>query len=170
MSGAELIATKVSELVIMGGEYPSGREYNFYGDNPTATAHVVSNWKGRISYSGIELGANVASGAPLTVYGPERDPVRAAYRWYVGYNNSRQSWDPLTVLYACQGLGSLFEYANEIGYNHVFPNGSNIWVYDQSKTNQHWLRLKVDNVTAGRELDRLFLEGARAASKPSVLS
>lgn len=164
MSGPELIAAKVSELVIMGGEYPSGREYNFWGDNPIATAHVVNNWKGRITYSGLELGVNVMSGASLTVEGPENDPVRAAYRWYVGYNTSRQSWDPLTILYACHGLGGMFEYANGFGYNHVFLDGSNAWVYDQAKADQHWLRLKVDNVTAGRELDRMFLRGTRSAS------
>ncbi|TVY12826.1 hypothetical protein LARI1_G009161 [Lachnellula arida] len=162
LSGPELIAAKVSELVIMGGEYPSGSEYNFYGGNPALTAHVVNNWQGRITFSGSELGGNVTSGAPLTVEGPESDPVRAAYRWYIGYNNSRYSWDPLTVLYACQGLGDLLEYANENGYNHVFPNGSNTWIFDQSRTSQKWLQLKVDNVTAGQELDRLFLEGANS--------
>lgn len=164
MSGPELVAAKVSELVIMGGGYPSGHEYNFWGGNPTAAAYVVNNWKGRITYSGTEIGGHVFSGASLTVEGPDNDPVRAAYRWHVGYNMSRQSWDPLTVLYACQGVGGLFEYANHFGYNHVFPNGSNTWVYDEARTNQHWLRLKVDNMTAGQELDRLFKEGARSAS------
>jgi hypothetical protein len=148
----------------MGGEYPAGREYNFWGDNPTATAHVVDNWPGRITYSGFELGQDITSGASLTVEGPENDPVRAAYRWYVGYNSSRPSWDPLTVLYACRGLGDMFEYGNESGYNHVFSDGSNTWVYDQTRTNQHWLRLKIHKETAGRELDRLYLQGARSFS------
>lgn len=164
MPGPELIAAKVAELVIMGGEYPSGREFNFWGDNPLTTAHVVNNWKGRITYSGAELGGNVFSGAPLTVEGSYNDPVGAAYRWYVGYNASRKSWDPLTILYACQGLGDLFEYANGCGYNHVFQNGSNAWVYDTSKTSQHWLRLKVGNLTAAQELDRLFLNGVKSVS------
>ncbi|RFU30333.1 hypothetical protein B7463_g6011, partial [Scytalidium lignicola] len=162
MSGPELIKAKVSELVIMGGGYPSGHEYNFWGDNPLNTAHVVNNWQGRITYLGSEVGENVMSGANLTIEGPENDPVKAAYRWYTGYNISRESWDPLTVLYACNGLGDLFEYANEFGYNHVFPNGSNIWIDDESKTDQRLLRLRVDNVTAARELDRLYLEGARS--------
>lgn len=94
-------------------------------------------------HAGSELGGNVTSGAPLTVQGPENDPVAAAYRWYTGYNKSRFSWDPLTV---------------------VHPNGSNAWVYDETVTDQHWLRLKVDNETAAQELDRLFLEGAASAA------
>lgn len=109
--------------------------------------------------AGSELGGNVSSGAPLTVKAPPGDPVAAAYGWYTGYNTSRFSWDPLTVLYACQGLGDMLEYGNEVGYNHVHPNGSNVWVYDEAVTVQHWLQLKVDNTTAAQELDRLFLEG-----------
>ena len=35
-------------------------------------------------------------------------------------------------------------------------------MFDEEKKNQRWLKLKVDNVTAGRELDRLFVEGARS--------
>ncbi|KAH8809171.1 inosine/uridine-preferring nucleoside hydrolase [Xylogone sp. PMI_703] len=169
MSGPELVKAKVSELVIMGGGFPSGHEYNFWGNNPLNTAHVVNSWPGRITFLGSEAGENVMSGAKLTVEGPENDPVKAAYKWYTGYNVSRQSWDPLTVLYACNGLGELFEYGNEFGYNHVFPNGSNIWMEDESKTDQRWLRLKVSNVTAASEVDRLFLEGARSV-EPSLLA
>ncbi|OJD38102.1 inosine uridine-preferring nucleoside hydrolase [Diplodia corticola] len=163
-SGLELVQTKVSELVIMGGGYPSGFEFNFHGSNSSLTAHVVNNWPGKMTFSGSELGGNVSSGATLTVKAPAGDPAAAAYRWYTGYNVSRFSWDPLTVLYACDGLGHLFEYANEFGYNYVHPNGSNDWVYDETATKQHWLQLKVDNETAARELDRRFLEGAVTAS------
>jgi len=146
----------------MGGSYPSGWEYNFGGYSPLTTAHLVNNWAGRITFSGSELGGNVMSGARFIVEGPKHDPVKAAYQWYVGYDTDRYSWDPLTVLYASQGLGDLFEYANEDGYNYVFPNGSNVWVFDEGRSDQHWLKLKVDNLTAGRELDRLYLEGARS--------
>lgn len=162
LSGPELILKKVSELVVMGGDFPSGREYNFWGDDPLKAAHVVNNWPGRITYLGSDVGKRVMSGAQLTVEGPENDPVKAAYRWYTGYNVSRESWDPLAVLYACKGFGDLFEYANESGYNFVHPDGSNVWVEDETRTDQHWLRLKVDNETAARELDRLYLEGARS--------
>lgn len=152
------------------------------GSNSSLTAHVVNNWPGKMTFSGMglsppsahlciahtttgsELGGNVTSGASMTVKAPAGDPVAAAYRWYTGYNVSRFSWDPLTVLYACEGLGDLFGYANEFGYNHVHPNGSNEWVYDETETKQHWLQLRVDNETAARKIDRLFLEGAVSAA------
>lgn len=87
----------------MGGEYPSGYEFNFWGDNPVHTAHVVNNWPGKVTFSGLEMGKGVMSGAKLTVKGPANDPVRKAYEWYSGHNASRMSWDPLTMLYAIQG-------------------------------------------------------------------
>ncbi|KAK3356882.1 inosine/uridine-preferring nucleoside hydrolase [Lasiosphaeria hispida] len=159
LSGPELIAAKVSELVIMGGEYPSGYEYNFWGSNASLAAHVVNNWKGRIVFSGYELGLDVMSGARLMAEGPPGDPIRAAYTYYT-YNTSRPSWDLLTVLYAMHGLGDMFEYGNTFGYNRVATDGSNEWVDDDSVRNQHWLRLKVTKDEASAELDRRLLEGA----------
>lgn len=88
LSGPALVAAKVSELVVMGGGYPAGHEFNFYADNPAATAHVVNTWPGPMTFLGAELGENVLSGAQLTVEGPEDDPVRAAYKWYT-YGSGR---------------------------------------------------------------------------------
>ncbi|KAF2817662.1 inosine/uridine-preferring nucleoside hydrolase [Mytilinidion resinicola] len=162
LSGRDLIAIKVKELVVMGGGYPSGYEFNFFGDDPGVTAHAVNNWPGSITFSGTELGGNVSSGARLTVEAPSHDPVAAAYGWYIGYNNTRFSWDPLTVLYAISGLGEWFEYGNGNGYNFVYPNGSNEWVYDEERKDQHWLNLAVSNVTVAQKLDKLLLDGAGA--------
>lgn len=166
MDGPEMISRKVSELVVMGGGYPSGYEYNFWGGNSSLAAHVVNNWPGPIIFSGSELGGNVTSGCRLMKKGPATDPVRAAYIYYT-YHVPRFSWDPLTVLYAIDGLGDLFEFANEFGYNHVSTNGSNAWVFDETRKDQHWLRLKVDNETASMELDKLFLEGALSVGDDS---
>ncbi|KAM7209928.1 Inosine/uridine-preferring nucleoside hydrolase domain containing protein [Rhypophila decipiens] len=166
LEGSGLISAKVSELVVMGGAYPSGYEYNFWGDNSSLAAHVINNWAGRVVYSGDELGANVISGARFMAEAPSNDPIRSAYVYYT-YNTSRPSWDPLTVMYAMDGLGELFEYGNSMGYNYVAANGSNSWVYDEDVTNQHWLRLKVPNDVAASEIDSRLLEGARQrASSP----
>lgn len=156
----------------MGGGYPSGREYNFFGDSPLLTAHVVNNWPraGRVVFSGTELGGNVSSGAALLRDGPRDDPVRLAYLYYT-HGEARYSWDPLTVLYAIDGLAAaggeegaaLFEYANADGYNYVYPNGSNVWIADADITTQHYLRLRVENVTAAAALDARFLSGAWSA-------
>lgn len=169
LNGTELVRLKVERLVVMGGMYPSGREFNFFGDNPALTAHVINSWRGLtpIIFSGGELGGSVMSGTRLMQEGPETDPVRQAYLWYT-YGAPRPSWDPLTVLFAMgdgDGLGDLFEYGNEFGYNHVFANGSDAWVYDEAVTDQRFLRLRVSNETAAAELDRLFLVGANSVGK-----
>jgi inosine-uridine nucleoside N-ribohydrolase len=163
LNGYELVSAKVKKLAVMGGGYPSGHEYNFWGDNPHATAHVVNTWPRDVpvTFLGTEVGEVVLSGAKLTTEGPQGDPVKAGYGWYVGYNATRMSWDPLTVAYAVLGLGTWFEYGNVDGYNYVFANGSNVWIADEGVTNQRYLRLAVNNVTVADELDGLYLKGMR---------
>ncbi|KAK0206867.1 inosine/uridine-preferring nucleoside hydrolase [Desarmillaria ectypa] len=163
LDGPELVVSKVNELVIMGGAYPSGWEYNFGGSSPALTAHVVNTWPGKITFSGSYLGRNVTSGARLTVQAPSMDPVAAAYKWYIGYNTPFYSWDPITLLYAIQGLNNFFEYANSYGYNSVnASDGSNAWVNNTSVTNQHWIVLRdgFTNTTLRDVLDNLYLSGA----------
>jgi hypothetical protein len=162
LSGFELVEKKVKELVVMGGGYPSGHEYNFWADNPLATAHVVNSWPGtvQVTFLGTEIGEKVRSDARLSTEAPADDPVGRAYTWFIGFNTSRESWDPLTMLYAWQGLGEWFEYAGIGGYNHVWPNGSNSWRENGRKRKHRYLKLKAGNESLGRELDELYLEGA----------
>lgn len=162
LDGPALIAAKVNELVIMGGQYPSGSEYNFFGDNPYHTAHVVNTWAGRMTFSGTELGGHVFSGKSLLSNGPKDDPTKRGYLWY-NYGKPRESWDPLTVAYAVEGLGCLFEYDGKGGRNYVFANGSNEWRFgeeDRGRGEQRWLKLKVKNETAEEMLDEMYLRGA----------
>ncbi|KAK4221433.1 inosine-uridine preferring nucleoside hydrolase-domain-containing protein [Podospora fimiseda] len=160
LSGEELIAAKVSELVVMGGQYPRGREYNFWGRNASLTAHVVNNWKWPVVYAGFELGENVKSGKRLMTEGPQGNPASMAYKWYT-YGEPRESWDPLTVLYAIDGLdGDLFEYGNEVGYNFVHQDGLNEWIYDERVKNQHFLTLKMSEEKASGEVERRLLDAS----------
>lgn len=148
----------------MGGDYPSGHSYNFWGSNSSLSAHVVNTWEGRMVFVGGDVGKFVHTGGPLMEDGPKDDTVRKAYIYYT-FVNPRSSWDPLTVLYAVQGTGDLFKYGNEYGYNHIEPNGTNYWVWDESVRHQFFLRLKVDNATAAAEVDRLFLRGAESVAR-----
>ncbi|KAJ9143127.1 Inosine/uridine-preferring nucleoside hydrolase [Pleurostoma richardsiae] len=74
LTGTQLIDQKVSELVVMGGKYPSGREFNFWGSDPSLTAHVINSWKGPVVFSGSEMGETVATGRSLMENGPRGDP------------------------------------------------------------------------------------------------
>jgi hypothetical protein len=167
LDGRSLVTQKVSELVAMGGGYPGPRHsYNFWGSGPYVAAHVLNNWEGPITFVGDDVGKHVKAGKPLIAEGPGSDPVRMAYIYY-GYGRPLSSWDPLTILYAADGLGKLFKFGNEFGHNHVEANGSNRWIYDEKRTSQHFLRLKESNKTAATKLDRLFLNAARKYAKES---
>ncbi|KAL1845753.1 hypothetical protein Daus18300_014455 [Diaporthe australafricana] len=169
LDGPELVRRKVSELVIMGGGYPSGHSWNFWGSgHPARTSQVINDWDSTIplTFVGDDTGKYVLAGGALMDDGPAADPVRRAYTYYTyGLTPGRASWDPLAVLYAICGLGALFRRGNDFGYNHVESgNGSNYWVWDERVTNQSFLRLAVPNETAAAEVDRLFLNGARSAT------
>ncbi|KAI0384179.1 nucleoside hydrolase [Hypomontagnella monticulosa] len=169
LGGMALISAKVKELVIMGGRYPSGWEFNFAGADAVSTYRVVNDWPRDvpITYSGFELSSDIFSGGGLADYALPDSPVLAAYQWYVGRcSTARESWDPVTTLYGILGLegcselgfGHLFAYANEDGYNKVFANGTNAWVNDSSVTNQHWLKLAggVTNTSMAGLLTQFF--------------
>ncbi|KAL2787680.1 inosine-uridine preferring nucleoside hydrolase-domain-containing protein [Aspergillus keveii] len=164
LTGSELILSKVAELVIMGGSYPSGREYNFFGYNASAAAHVVNHWPGSITFLGDQVGKYVLSGGRLALGGPERDPVRAAYTWYNGKRRWRPSWDPLTMLYAIEGLGAVFRVGSNGGHNYVYPDGRNVWRSGDDGRSQRYLELALPNETAGAILDDKFLLGAIGAT------
>jgi inosine-uridine nucleoside N-ribohydrolase len=89
----ELVARKVAQTVIMGGEYPraSVPEWNFGLDLP-ATRFVVATWPTPVVYDGFEIGGRVFVGntsAPRTRFAApsaprstswRRGPVPAAHR------------------------------------------------------------------------------------------
>ena len=70
------------------------------------------------------------------------------------------------MLYAIEGLGGVFRYANLGGHNYVYPGGQNEWKSGSNGRVQHYLGLTVSNQTAGSILDRMFLKGAKRAIYP----
>ncbi|KAJ5619712.1 hypothetical protein N7510_003696 [Penicillium lagena] len=171
LSGKDLISSKVNKLVVMGGNYPSGWEYNFGDMDPQSTDYILRNWPKTIpmTFSGFELGGIVYSGQRIAENSPVNSPIVAAYQWYVGRGSTiRMSWDPITTLYGILGLDGfsklgfrpMLAYANEDGYNSITSsNGSNAWVNDTSVTNQHWLKLAdgVTNSSMAWLLDQFFI-------------
>ena len=164
MNGRELVRAKVAELAIMGGAYPTGRSWNFYGSSPSHSANVINTWEGKMTFVGHDVGKFVLAGGPLIASKFEDDPVRQSYIWY-GFGKPLPSWDPLTILYVADGIGGLFEFGEDRGFNRILADGTNEWVYDGTQKGQQYLRLKASNETAAAELDRHFLNAARRFSK-----
>jgi len=94
LDGRELARIKVAELVVMGGKYPKGRSWNFWGSKPALAAHVLDTWVGPITFVGTTVGRDVLVGGPLIASDLEDDPVRMAYIYY-GFGKPLPSWDPL---------------------------------------------------------------------------
>lgn len=153
LDGDHLVARKVRRLVVMGGQYPSGKEFNFDSD-PAATARVVGDWPTRTVFDGFEVGATIMTGSQISTRMPAGDPVRKAYEIYVGHGNDRSSWDPSTVYYAIYGRSGLFALADETGSNEIAADGSNQWATTPDK-NQAYLVKRADDTTIAAALSRL---------------
>ena len=108
MTGMDLIQSRVSELVLMAGNFSNFNhaEFNVTLD-VNAAQQVARNWPSPIVYSGFEVGSTIMTGSALT--DPEINPVARAYEAYRGTDGGsgtigdRQSWDQTAVLYAAAG-------------------------------------------------------------------
>jgi inosine-uridine nucleoside N-ribohydrolase len=107
-TGMQLIREKVSELVIMGGDFsaPDRTESNIRR-GAAAAQRVAADWPTPVVYSGWELGSGIMTGAALSE--PLRNPVARAYELFggsgpVGTIGDRDSWDQTAALYAVAGL------------------------------------------------------------------
>jgi len=101
-NGHDLVARKVKLLVVMGGKYPAGKEWNFDQDRPAA-AKVLAEWPTPILCSGFEIGERVFTGNRLHKETPASDPVRAAFALFPGVGKDRESWDETATLAAVRG-------------------------------------------------------------------
>jgi inosine-uridine nucleoside N-ribohydrolase len=138
LSGHDLIAQKVKELVVMGGGYPSfGGENNLAG-NPLAAADVAANWPTKIVWSGIEIGDNVTAGSTVDSAQPLNSPVRVAFDAYAGPHTSFNLWDPTAVYHAVRPGDALL---TEVGPGQNVVNGSGGNVFTLGAGDQYYLTL-----------------------------
>lgn len=125
-TGAQLIQAKVTALYLMGGDYPSGTEYNMVNDSTDAN-YVFANWTTQNGYPNINMngftpGNSLAVGRP--VWYPTTDPSQ--YAAGVVSTTSRPGWDILSLYQAIFGLSSFTASAN--GTNSVNSGtGANTW-------------------------------------------
>ena len=136
LSGRELIADRVTRLVVMGGEYPSGKEHNFAARNAhEVTQPVIEGWPTEVLLSGYELGVEIQTGPILTSL-EEHHPVRRAYAAHPSdpLDDGRPSWDQTAVLAAVRDPSTYFSLSDP-GQVVVEDDGANTWVDDP--TGQH---------------------------------
>ncbi len=148
LNGVELVRQKVQRLICMGGEYPSGREWNFYQDS-AAVASVAKHWPTPVIFSGFEIGKEVLTGVGLQE-AAQPSPVRRSYELYNGLTN-RPSWDQVAVYYAVMTANGQQTklWSKNLGRNVARPDGSNYWLNKREEGVDHaYLVQRADTDTA----------------------
>lgn len=130
LDGATLVRHKVKRLVCMGGQYPSGREWNFFQD-ATATAAVVNHWPTPMFFVGFEIGRDIVTGAKLHSL-PPSNPIRHSYELH-NKLAGRPSWDQIAVYYTVMTANDEKHdwWSKVYGRNAVSEDGSNHWLNTQ---------------------------------------
>lgn len=127
LSGAELISRKVKQLVIMGGTFPFGKEFNFLKDS-RATEVVTSQWPTEIIFSGSEIGSQVITGHGLAQLNARNNPLKDAYELSVDQSDhyNGMSWDQTAVLVAVKGYTPYYDVVRGVCVTDEY--GSNTWM------------------------------------------
>lgn len=143
INGIDLIKRKVKRLVVMGGAYPSGKEWNFEM-HPAASQAVADHWPTPIIFCGYEVGLNIQTGARLFRDTPADHPVRKAYELYLDGGTTRSSWDLITVLISVRGVSGLWDLEQN-GRVEVMADGANEWRINPNYGSDHGFVTMKDN-------------------------
>ncbi len=154
LDGEALVAAKVQRLVVMGGAYPSGEEWNFQMD-PASASQVCERWPTPILFCGFEIGENLLTGGRMFEELPIDHPVRQAYALFLDGKTDRSSWDLITVLCAVRGFVPYWDIEAG-GKVDIDERGGNVWRQADSG-NHAYLKPKLDPIQAQRLLDELLV-------------
>lgn len=147
LTGAQLCQQKISKLVVMGGDYPSGTEFNFQS-NPSASIgfnYIFTTWTTQNGYPPLwEVSFTDGTG---TNAGPPTYAISTVNpaRWvqtHSGGSNQRPIWDALAILFGIRGLsfgGTTYFTDSGNGTNTVNAStGANSWS-SGTASGQHFL-------------------------------
>ncbi|MBC8005884.1 MAG: nucleoside hydrolase [Verrucomicrobia bacterium] len=135
LNGKQLVKKKVKKWICMGGQFPKGKEANFYRPDPQSTLYCVANWNKEVVFCGWEIGNKVITGG--NGLKETLKPSHPLYRGYELYNNfaGRPSWDQIAVLLLTSESQKFFNY--KTGTCIVNPDGSNSWKDEKKGKHQH---------------------------------
>ncbi|HEV7348591.1 nucleoside hydrolase [Telluribacter sp.] len=157
MSGKELVRKKVAKWLCMGGNYPEGKEANFYRPDPASTVYCLQEWEKPVTFVGWDVGNVIKTGGPFLKSKLSADsPV---YRAYELYNNfqGRASWDQVAVYLLMEEAGKYFSTVSQ-GYCHVNEDGSNQWRTDKDSLHEYVvLKPDADVEAIARSMDKMAI-------------
>ncbi len=163
LNDTALVRRKVARAVIMGGDYPDGREPNFVKppEAGPSTKYVLENWPTPMLFSGASIGRPILTGRRLFTETPENNPVREAYRLYFRDQASdRPSWDQTAVLAAVRGASPYWEAVT--GYTcEADAEGRNVWRENPKETRHAYLAEKMPREQVARAIEDLMVQPPR---------
>ena len=132
--GKELVRKKVKRWICMGGQFPKGKEANFYRPDPQATVYCLNLWEKEVTFCGWEVGNSVLTGgSDLKNQLSAENPVYRAYELFNQFAG-RPSWDQIAILQLTDKVNTFFSYSDK-GHCKVTSDGSNTW--EKGKTGNH---------------------------------
>lgn len=161
-TGVELMAEKVSKLVLMGGAFPNsldamgsegayvdgvqtpGAEWNFAGNIP-ATTNVINNCPVPIVFCGWEVGHAIKCAGGISSKLPSDDALMTAMRTHGGASeiaNGRDGFDPITVACACVGDVRKLGYKLIRGTINYDPTTSRNTFTEDPTGNNYYIKTK----------------------------
>ena len=168
LSGKELLHKKVKEMVVMGGQFPSGEwEWNFNGGMPGVTKYVFEHIDLPVVFSGYEIGVKIRTGDvfngidknhPLYIgfYHFSEHASWMKENFINGKITPNSTYDQTAVLYAVRnGVGKWWNKI-EGGYNQPDNDGGNTWVIGEI-TNHSYLKLNSEPKEMANLIDSLML-------------
>jgi inosine-uridine nucleoside N-ribohydrolase len=168
LSGMELVKRKVKEFVIMGGQFPDGKdEWNFNGNMPGVTRFVIANIPVPVIFTGFEVGNAIKTGevfndldtnTPLYVgfmhFSEHAFWMRHLYT--PGRISKNSTFDQTAVLYAIRNGTELYWDKVEGGICVPDDTGGNTWV-NQKNSKHAYLKLKLDPELMANEIENFML-------------
>ncbi len=157
LSGKQLVAKKVKQLVSMAGAFPSGSEFNVYKDG-VASKKTFDQWPTPIVFSGFEIGEKIKTGIPLIQNENIRNsPVKDVYAISIPQSpedkNGRMSWDQTAVLVAVEGTKPYYDL--KTGKITINKDGSNGW--DATQKGHTYLVKKVPVEEVTQRINQLMM-------------
>jgi inosine-uridine nucleoside N-ribohydrolase len=166
VSGLNLIQTKVTRWVCMGGNFIGSPAHddlklgnvNFQRDASSAL-DVIQHWPTPVVFVGREIGSvpsGLLAGESLAKT-PQKNPVRMAYFYYFGAQKSRHVADLVTTLYAVRGLRDYWDIQTG-GWMDLHTDMTFDWKADPDRQQSYLLKKRTEGKTNDRYIESVLDE------------
>lgn len=157
LDGITLANKKIDKWICMGGQFPEGKEANFYRPDPQSTLYCIEHWKKNVIFCGWEVGNEIITGDDyLKNRLNDNNPVYRAYELFNGFSG-RPSWDQVAVLLLTETSSTFFS-TEKGGYVYVHPDGSNTWKTEKNKNHEYvMIKQGIDPMTIARYIDDMVI-------------